>query len=123
MGISIAAIAFAEIWFNYDLSFCYVLDREDAPSFIVLSVLFVNSQAARARALGIGKCPLCPGNKGFLWGQTVLGAEGRGSSKQVFCIQDGLSLILKCVIVFRINCGNKKNSQVAHKEITLFQNK
>lgn len=111
MGVSIAAIAFAEIWFNYDLSFCYVLDREDAPSFIcfiVLSVLFVNSRAARARALGIGKCPLCPGNKGFIWGQTVLSAEGGGSSKQVFCIQDGLSLILKCVIVLRINYGNKK---------------
>lgn len=108
MGVSIAAIAFAEIWFNCDLSFCYVLDREDASSFICFIVLFVNSRAARARALAIGKCPLCPGNKGFLRRQTVLSAEGGGSSKQVFCIQDGLSLILKCVIVLRINYGNKK---------------
>lgn len=53
----------------------------------------------------------------------MLSAEGGGSSKQVFCIQDGLSLILKCVIVLRINYGNKKISQVAHKEITRFQNK
>lgn len=43
---------------------------------------------------------------------------------KVFYSQDSFSLILKCVIVFWINYGNeKKKSEVAHREITLFKNK
>lgn len=61
--------------------------------------------------------------KAFSGGRVRCVLEGGGSSQQVLCIQDDLSLILKCGIVFRINYGNKKKSQVAYKEITLFKNK
>lgn len=90
------------------------MDLGRLPQFYLFSCFkcFVNSRAARVRALGIGKCPLCPAKKGFLWGQNVLSAKRGGSSKQVLCIQDGLSLILKCVIVFRVNYGNKNNHKL-----------